>query len=389
MKKIDTIKKLTAFLLLAFSVLMLSSCSSSAESELKNRLIIEGIGVDFDNENNKFDLTVQVLVTSHSGGKEAAAENPVQNYSASGRTIAEALNDLGSVTGKNPLYSQNRVIVLGDSLNGKNMIKALDHFAREYTARADIYITAASGKASDILTVSEGGGEITAKLIESALDESFARSTAVDTELFNVVNLSLEENTCFTMPLLEVDSDSKLGGKAIKVTGTYVYSEEGEQNRLSDKETMFFLMVMNKAENGTFSIRNDEAEIGLDIIRSKTKIKTDFKNGKPYYEIKIDSDVDLIEYDTAKFGNLKRENVDSAAKEAEDYIENGIKELLERELKDEKSDIFRFGRRFMQKFPDEYEKIKDNWQDTLPEIEYDVKAEVTVRRIGQETMKGV
>lgn len=389
MKKIDTIKKITGVLLLAFSVLMFSSCSSSAESELKNRLIIEGIGVDFDKENKKYDLTVQVLVTSHSGGKEAAAENPVQNYSVSGNTIAEALNDLGSVTGKNPLYSQNRVIVLGDSLNGENMIKALDHFAREYTARADIYITAASGNAADILTVSEGGGEITAKLIEAALDESFAHSTAVDTELFNVVNLSLEENTCFTMPLLEVDSDSKLDGKAVKVTGTYVYSAQGEQNRLSDKETMFFLMVMNKAEKGTFSIKNDDTEIGLDIIRSKTKIKTDLKNGKPYYEIKVDSDVDLIEYDTARFGNLKRKNVDSAAKEAEDYIENGIKELLERELKDKKSDIFRFGRRFMQKFPDEYEKIKDNWQDTLPEIEYDVKAEVTVRRIGQETMKGV
>lgn len=379
-------KKLKWLIVLLLGLLLFSSCASMSETELKNRLIIEGIGIDFDDETKDYLLTVQVLISNHSGGKESAPEKPVENYEVRGKTIAQALNELCNVTGKKSLHSQNRVVVLGSSLDGKQIVKALDYFAREYTARADIYITAATGRAADIMNVSESGSEITAKVIENAITESYRNSISVNTELFNVVNLSLEENTWFTMPLLEVVDDAKKGGKSVRVTGTYVYSDD-EKNHLSSEETMFFGIIMDDTRNGTFSAEAKDVRVGLDIIKSETKIKTDMKNGRPFYDIKVCSDIDIIEYDTEEFGDLKKDDIADVKKTAVSHIQNGIESLLDRELKDRKCDIFRFGRRFMQKFPKEYEKISDTWQDILPQIGYKVTVEVNIRRIGQETLK--
>lgn len=380
-------KKVKFLPLLLIFVFLFSSCASMSASELKNRLIIEGIGIDYDEEKEEYKLTVQVLVTSHSGGTESAPDNPVENHSVSGKTVGQALSELCNTTGRKPLYSQNRVIVLGKSLSGDRMIKALDYFAREYASRADIYVTAASGDAADIMTVSEGYGEITSKVIEESILESYNSSVSVNTELFNVVNLSLEENTWFTMPLLEVDENRKTDGKVVKVTGTYVYNKDGEENRLSSEETMFFQLIMNEAQTGTFSIECDGAAVGLDIIKSKTKIKTSMKNGMPFYTIKVKSAVDIKEYETEEFGNLKKTDMDAIKKAAAAHLKSGILHLLERELKTEKSDIFRFGRRFMQTDSKAYGKVSDKWQDILPQIAYDVDVEVSIRRIGQETMR--
>lgn len=373
-------------LLLALAVLLLFSSCTAGETELKNRLIIEGIGVDWDEKEEQYALTIQVLVTAPSNGKENTAENPVANYTVRGKTIAEAINELCDTTGKNPLYSQNRIIVLGASLSDDKAIRALDYFAREYTARSDVYVAAASGKASDILQVAGSGGEITAKIIEQSILASNKNSISVNAELFNVINLHLEETTAFTMPLLEVDKDRNGQDKSVKVTGTYVHTNGDNENRLSTQETMFFLLMTDKAEKGTFSIEQDGTAAGLDIIKASAKTDVALQDGVPHYTIHVSCTADMIEFDTPQFGNFTAEDMKKIEAAAESTLKEGMETLLKRQLKEEKSDIFRFGRRLMQNEPVFYESVRDDWENYLPEIDCTVSVSVTIRRIGQETM---
>lgn len=373
-------------LLLALAVLLLFSSCAAGETELKNRLIIEGIGVDWDEKEEQYALTIQVLVTAPSNGKENTAENPVANYTVRGKTIAEAINELCDTTGKNPLYSQNRIIILGASLSDDKAIRALDYFAREYTARADVYVAAASGKASDILQVAGSGGEITAKIIEQSILESYQNSISVNTELFNVINLHLEDTTTFTMPLLEVDKDRNGQDKSVKVTGTYVHTNGDNENRLSTQETMFFLLMTDKAEKGTFSIEQDGTAAGLDIIKASSKTDVALQDGVPHYTIHVSCTADMLEFDTPQFGNFTAEDMKKIEAAAESTLKEGMEALLKRQLGEEKCDIFRFGRRLMQKEPTFYESVKDDWENYLPEIDCTVSVSVTIRRIGQETM---
>ena len=146
-------KKLN-FIFLIILLLLLTSCMSQ-ETEIKNRLVISGIGVDYNKDKNEYELIVQVLETSKNSSEPGKSEVPVTNYSVNGKTIAQAITSLGENTGKTPLYSQNRMIILGSSVTDARMIKALNFFVREYTSRPDVFIAAAEGKASDILTIKQ------------------------------------------------------------------------------------------------------------------------------------------------------------------------------------------------------------------------------------------
>lgn len=376
-------KKLSFVLFVLIIPFLFSSCSAG-DKEVKNRLIIEGVGIDYDEKNDEYILTVQVLETSKSA--EANGQSPaVVNYTVNGKTIASALNSLWENTGRYPLYSQNRIIVIGSYFSSEQIAEALDFFVREYTARADVFVAAATGTAADILNV-QSGGEIPAKTIEKSIREGKENSEAVDTALYNVVNLSMEDATSVTMPLLEIVKDRNADGETVKVTGTYCYTKNGKKNHLSARETMMFMFVADDVQNGTISIIADDVPTGLDIISSSTDIETQLADNKPHFSIRIKCTVDILEYGNADFGNLTEDDIENIRLQTQNYINSGISELLDRQLKDEKCDIFRFFRRLMLSYPEVYNELIKDREKALTEFTYDVETQVTVRKIGQEAM---
>lgn len=370
---------------LVLVMLSLTSCMPQ-NTEIKYRLVISGIGVDYDKENDQYELTVQVLEASKGSAEQGKSETPVSNYTVKAKTIAQAIISLGENTGKYPLYSQNRMIILGDTVTGEQMIKAMNFFVREYTSRPDVFIAASTGKASDVLTIS-GGGEVPAKLIESSIEQSYENSVAVDTELYDTVNLSLEKTTCFALPLIEVVEDRNKKEKTIKVTGTRACSKEIEPKMLSDTETMAYQFAMNEIQAGSLSIKSDDINVGLEIISSKTKTKLRIKDGKPVFDLEIKCEVDVVEYESDVFRNLKESDVENIQKSAQKHIESSVKGLLERMLKKEHCDIFRFGKRLEQKHPELYNELSKDWKKALTEIEVNITAKVNVGRIGQMTIE--
>lgn len=380
-------KKLKILIFPLVIMLTFSSCMSS-DTEIKNRLIIEGIGIDYDSQNNEYILTVQALATSASSSSEMGGSSaPVTNYTVKGKTVVSALNSLCENTGKYPLYSQNRVIVIGSELDYTKIAPALDYLVREYTARPDVYVAASTGSASDILKI-QSNGEIPAKIIEESIEESNNNSLAQDTELYNVVNLYSEKTTAFTLPLLEIDKDRNENSETVKVTGTWAMTKNGQKNHLSSEETVMFKFITDDIELGTISIAHEKKKTGLDIINSKTKTETQIKDGKPHFVIKIKCSLDLVEYGTSDFGSIAHEDIEKLEKSAENHITSGVKEVLERQLKTEKCDIFRFGKYLELTHPDIYAQLSENWEDALSSFTFDVSTDVTLRKIGQETLKG-
>lgn len=380
-------KKLKFIFYLFIMMLTFSSCMAE-DTEIKNRLIIEGIGIDYDSENSEYVLTVQALAVGTSGqGEEGVSSAPAVNYTVSGKTIVSALNSLCENTGKYPLYSQNRVIVIGSSLDCSEIAAALDYLVRENTARPDVYVAAATSTAAEILKIQQNG-EIPAKIIEESIRECNINSLAKDTELYNVVNLYQEKTTSFTMPLLETDKDRNTDSDTVKVTGTWAQTRNGQKNHLSSEETVMFKFITDDIELGTISLAVDEKQTGLDIIRSKTKIKTELRDGNPHFTIKIKCSLDLVEYGDPNFSSITESEIGKIRQSAENYISSGIKEVINRQLKDEKCDIFRFGKYLELKYPDVYVSLSENWEEALSSFTFDVSVEATVRKIGQETLKG-
>lgn len=379
-------KKLKFIIVLIIILLSFSSCISS-DTEIKNRLIIEGIGIDYNNKSDEYILTVQALsMVSASSGDENSPKSPVVNFTVSGKTVAQALNSLCENTGRTPLYSQNRVILIGSELDSSRIASALDYLVREYTARPDVCVAACVGSAADILKI-QANGEIPSKIIEESINESNKNSIGQDSELYNLVNLYQEKTTAFTMSLLEIDKQLNTESDCVKVTGTFVLDKNNKKNHLSSEETVMLKFITDDIETGTLSLTCDGTKVGVDIIGSKTKIKTDIKDDKPYFDINVKCSVDLVEYGDPNFKSVSDEIIEKIRVDTEKYIASGMTELLERQLKKEKSDIFRFGKRLELSYTHIYEILSEDWQNSMSDIDYNISVNATVRKIGQETLR--
>ncbi len=367
--------KYTCLLLCLF---LLTSCTPQ-NTELKYRLVISGIGLDFDENENIYEVTVQVL--NNTTGDEKNSENPTTTYTTKGITVSQAINSLIENTGKYPLYSQNRIIVLGKSVTGDTAIKALNFFVREYTSRPDVFVAAASGSAKDILTTSPSG-EVSAKLIEESIEKCSINSLAIDTELYDAVNLSLEKTSAFTLPLLEVTQERNTKEKTVKVTGTRCHGKENNTLSLSDNETLAFAFLTNKVKGGTLNIVIDGTAVSLEIIKSKTKTKT--ISTKPEFAIEINCEADIVEFENDNFSEFTQNDIKKTEKAAAEYLNSIANSLLQRLMKEENCDIFRFGTRLNQKYGSDYtEKNTDFLKDAV----IDLKINVSVNRIGQMNLK--
>lgn len=379
-------KKIKFIVILIVILFSFSSCISS-DTEIKNRLIIEGIGIDFDNDTEEYILTVQALsMASASSGDENISQSPVVNFTVKGKTVAQALNSLCENTGRTPLYSQNRVIVIGNELNTSTVASALDYLVREYTARPDVYVSSCVGTAADILKI-QANGEIPAKIIEESIRESDKNSIGQDSQLYNLVNLYQEDTTAFTMSLLEVDKELNEESDCVKVSGTFVLDKNNKKNHLSSEETVMLKFITDDIETGTLSFSCDGIEVGVDIINSKTKIKTELKDNKPTFNINVKCSIDLVEYGDPNFQSVSDDIVEKIRIDAEKYIKSGMAQLIEKQLKKEKCDIFRFGKRLELSYTQVYKMLLPNWEKSISDIDYTITVNATVRKIGQETLR--
>ena len=94
-----------------------------------------------------------------------------------------------------------------------------------------------------------------------------------------------------------------------------------------------------------------------------------------------------MEYGSPDFGSIDLNQAQALQSTAENYITSGVKEILIRQLKTEKCDVFRLGRYLQQSYPEIYVQLENNWTESLSEFTFEVSANAVLRKIGQETLK--
>ena len=87
------------------------------KKDIRNRLVIQGIGIDLEKDDS-YTVTLQTIDTNAQSATsaEGASQPPIKTYKVSGDTIYTTIKSVTEIEGKIPLYSQNRIIILGKSI---------------------------------------------------------------------------------------------------------------------------------------------------------------------------------------------------------------------------------------------------------------------------------
>lgn len=380
--------KIVAFIfLIIFLVTNLTGCLSS-EFDVDTSLVVQAIGVDFDFKKGKYKITMQCfdLQKSAGGGEESGSSsgNVTKIIEGKGTSIERAIDDTIQITGLNPILSQNRIIILSETVAANGLYSVIDMFSRSYRLRSSVPVAIAKGfKAADIIKSNEGKAALPAEVLGGLLNSKDINSYLKETKVADVIKLHEEKTTDITIPAMTIVPVNKK--PMVKLDGLAVFNEDKLYNYLSDVETRSMLLIMNKLHIGTYVIEKSKYGIAtFEILDNKTKIDFNVNTDNSLnYEVKAKIIVDLTELEFKIKHNLTEKEILDLEQYSNKYIQSVTEKLLYKCLNEYRCDVFRIGHRLSLKYPNRYRELKDNWNDYLPKIKTSVQVDTTIRRIGR------
>ncbi len=370
---------------LAFALALFTFNSNEIyKQDIRNRLVIQGIGIDIEDD-GKYSVTIQAIDTNAQAvsSSEGASQPPLKVYSVKGDTIYTALKSVTEMEGKLPLYSQNRIIVLGKSITEENMADVIDFFVRDVENSSNVYIAAAENTAGEILQAKNGEEYISAGSIEMGISSTEYDARIFRMQLFTLINRYNSATKDFAMPLLKVVEKDK--EKSVEISGTALFNSTKYREKISKDETVFLNMLYNTVENTALAYNyEDNKKASLNVVESKTKRSVKIKDGKPIFNIKIEMQADIAEISKGVSVKMEQEEVEKLQKLGEEYVERETKRLIYTLYDEYGSDSVGLGRLLYIFEKDFYRENEKNLDSILQNSIYEVEVDLKIRRIGHE-----
>ena len=259
------------FLLLSamlFSVIF-SGCAGNFE--IDRELIVEAAGVDF--ENGLICLTLQTLdAETHPAGEMGSSDGKITAIlTATGKTVTEAVEKIASEAGREPVFSQTRVVALGGGamIEEGAIRRFLDMFIRSYQLRNDSYLVCARS-AKELVGAEIGSGKIPAVRLQSILEAGGKSGACVPISLYEFENLLNDLDAGEFIPMFSLNEK-----KEPSPDGTAVFRDGSPAAFLDNEETRILALLTRRANDGTITGEYDGNLYSFTLLRSRPGRKQD------------------------------------------------------------------------------------------------------------------
>ena len=376
-KRLDILIVKLIFCLLI--LLMLSACLGGRE--INDLEIVIGMGVDREKDSGNILLTAQLVKegemekSSGSGGSGADAKS-FWNVPGQGESIFDAVREITHKTGNRLFVSHNQVVIFGSDIASEGLQKYIDFFLRAHEMRPTALILIAEDRALDVMDAKPETEKLPAMNIVKII-----KSYGFTSHLYKVnmkdFTLSLMSTTTASIaPLVGVSQNKE--NKDIYISGMAVFKNDRMTGILNHDETRGLLWVLGKVESGAILIPspNKQGKVAFEILKAKSKVIPQIKEGKIVMNVKIRVESSLSEQTTTE--NL-------ATKSAFEEMQTAQAEAIRQEIiaafnksRELRADIFAFGEMLHKKYSNEWRLIKDNWDDIYPTIELNIDVETKI-----------
>lgn len=383
---INFLRKYKLLLFILMLCPLLNGCWD--QREVNDLLYVVAVGVDKPDEaaeNEQVEITIQFVVPSsvrgeQPGGMGGSGQKAVEQRTLTGETIVDAMSKLQQETSRQIFWGHSEVIVIGDDIAKEDLHEHIDFFARYPETRLQSRVFIVNGKARELLDVQ--------LLLESIPSEKLKDLSSLqvmqDVTLKDFLQMLSENHRGASAPLVQKET-TETGEEKLVLNGTAIFKNNKMVGSINAEITRGLLWVLDEIDLATVTIQpNEEGKISFSLIRSQTALQPAIENGKWKMTVNIQTDDDVAENGT-NLNVMNPNTVKKLEKLLEKELEKRVYLTLEKVQKGMKADVFGFGDAFHKKYPKEWNKVKQRWEDKLPEVEVKVKSQVKVKRPGSST----
>jgi len=347
--------------------LFFSSCATPIE--LRDRAIIQIMGIDY--ENGKYKLTLrQYLPTQNKEDSSQKSQDEITQ--SEGITIFDAIKNAESKDGNQVFYGQCRLYIIGESVLDNKIGQITEFMNSNYQLSLASNILAADTSAEKI---------VKAKLFNSiAPDISVKRiegqGKAVDTTVIDTLKDLYNLNGTVCLPLISLkDKDNAVIEKAV------IIKDYKKHLTLNDEETMGLCFLNEKISDAVMTAEADGHKLSVGIVSENTKIKMHTNNDKIGLKIKVKAKGNISENGIISSKTANAKYIDEIEKDIQKQIKESIDSALKSIVTNSKTDVLHLFQLLKKTDRELYEKNKNNdaW---LSKIRFDVEVDFSVRHSG-------
>jgi spore germination protein KC len=167
----------------------------------------------------------------------------------------------------------------------------------------------------------------------------------------------------------------------LKYKNIAVFKKDKLVGWLNEKESKGYNYIMNNVHSTVGHIPCvKNSEMIVEIIRSKTKVKGKFVNGKPKIDIHLNSEANIAE--VACHVDLTKPETIIKLEKNTDKVNLDVVKTSIRKAKKLGVDIFGFGEVMHRADPNAWKKIKKNWNQEFSQIPVTIHSDFKIRRTG-------
>ncbi len=386
--------------LLAIVPVVLSMTGCWSRKEIEDIGFVLSIGVDHAAEEGEIMITVHIAkpFAISTGVAGAVDEKPFWQVSSTGHTVFEAWRNLRQQSPRRPLLHHSRFIVFGEEFARGGIREAIDFFSREGEVRETNTVVVAKGvKASEVVwnefELERMPAEGALGIMKIAVQELSTAVMVTLNDFLQILEVEGHEAVASRAELVRrpsfEDPRGELKRETISVsgreTGAAAFKGDKLVGWLDKTQTRGLQWVKGKVRGGIIVIEQLETEdklASIEILRASSAVIPKIVDGRPFVLIKVGALGNLGETQEYFDPMESQEIWISMERRMAEMIKHEIQAALDIAKYEFNSDIFGFGAEIYRKYPKEWMKLKDRWDEEFRKLDVEIEVETSLRRSG-------
>ncbi len=379
------------YILICFTIL--TGCWSN--KELNEIAIATAIGID--KSETGYLLTVQIINPGEIASDVPTNRTATTTYHASGKTIFEAFRRLTVEAPRKIYFSHVQIVVFGEEAAKSGIVQSLDFFLRDHEMRTNFLLVIAKDSLADkLLNILTPMDKIPSNKIVSSLvmsEKNWAPTYAV--KLDQLINKLSSDGHEAVLTGIFVKGDSELGKDSLslekidppatlQIDHIGAFKEDKLIGWLNEEESKGFNYFIDNVTSTIVTIPCSEKNMAIELISSKTTLKGHMKNNVPHIvaTVRADGNIGDVECD---IDLTNQKNILKIEQWVEEDIQSKMESTVNVSKEKYNSDILGFGELIHRSEPQEWKKLKSQWDEILKEAVVEYKIHATIQRTGNIT----
>ena len=361
-------------------------------SELNDYAIITGMSID--KSDNEYEVSMLISNSPKSNKKNYTTVV----YSGKGKTIYEAVKQIGLISPKELYIGHLSILIISDEVAKEGITSSIEFLLQEPRSKKNFYVALSKdNKAKDVLSITSPLTDFPSQNLATNLKATTNLQGSVSAIDFNTLLYKLiNKGVDLALNGFTIKGDIKDGVKEsnmetnkpssyIKLTNQAIFKGDKLITWSNKDESRGINIINDKIHEMYIKVKCDDGYIVVDTNTLETKKNVDKKNS---VKLNTKGKASISEI-TCNINLAKSSNI----KKIEKKVNNKIKDLELKAIKLSKNystDIFGIGLMYYQDYPHNYNKIKD-YDKFYKNIKFKTNVDIKINTSGsiKQTLKNI